>query len=645
MKRREFLQNAGMMAGYSLMVDATGFKIGHRSGSSASESVEESQAGGEKFMKRHELEADVCIAGGGMAGVCAALSAARNGSKVVLIQDRSRLGGNASSEVKMHIVGADSHGSHVGWREGGLIDELRVEDAVHNPHRAWELFDLMLYDKVISEPNITLLLDTSVFRAQVSGDRIETIEARCDKTERIYVVASHVFCDCTGDSRLALEAGAEFRRGREPRAEYGESYALEEGDMKSQGSSILFTARKYDKPMPYTPPKWSRKIDKSMLKHRGVGSGSYEYGFWWIELGGDGDTIDDNEQIRFELLQVVTGVWDYIKNSGDKKDSANWALQTVGMIPGKRESRRIYGDHVQTQADLDGGWRKRDDGVSIGGWGFDEHPPGGFNDSDNPPFKSIKVKAVYNIWLESLYSRNIVNMMMAGRNISSSHVAFTSSRVMATCACTGQAIGTAAHMCAAKGITPRELRRRHMSDLQQLLIKQDQTIRGVVNEDPDDLARQASVTSSGVEEGNGEAELIIDGHHRHMTGKDAALHGWMGEMKSFGAWIELGWSSALDIGTVQLTFDTGFHRQLTLSASDWVTATMVRGPQPETVKDYRLIGRMADGSEETLVEVKDNYERVRRHKVSGRVKALRLHVMATNGAETANVFEVRVYAD
>jgi hypothetical protein len=643
MNRRTFLQNAGAVAGYSLMVDATSFGIGKtlKSGAVPKGDV---QAGAEEHMTRHQLQTDVCVAGGGMAGVCAALSAARNGSRVVLIQDRSRLGGNASSEIKMHIVGADQHGARAGWREGGLIEEIRVEDAVQNPHRAWELFDLMLYDKVISEPNITLLLDTSVFRAHTTDDRISSIEARCDKTERIYVIEAHVYCDCTGDSRLALESGAEFRRGREGQDEYGESLAEKEGDMSSQGSSILFTARKHNKPMPYKAPKWARKVTKEMLKHRGVGGGSYEYGFWWIELGGDGDTIDENEQIRFELLAVVLGVWDYIKNSGDKKDSANWALETVGMIPGKRESRRIYGDHVQTQTDLESGWNLRDDGVSIGGWAFDEHPPGGFNDFDTPPFRSVKMKDPYNIGLEALYSRNVANLMMAGRNISNSHVAFTSTRVMATCACTGQAVGTAAHLAAANSVTPRQVRQDHMGELQQLLLKQDQTIRNVVNQDSDDLARKATADSSGSDVEGGGHDKLLDGHNRHVpgTGLDG-LHAWMGKMHGYGAWIALNWAEAVDVKTVQITFDTGFHRELTLSASNWVTNGMVRGPQPETVKHYRLIGVLPDGSEETLVEVVDNYERVRHHSVGGRFKSVRLHVLETHGAKTANVFEIRVY--
>ena len=178
-------------------------------------------------MREVRLETDVLVAGGGLAGVCAAIAAARHGARVVLVQDRSRLGGNSSSEVKMHVVGANQHTARPGWRESGLIEELRLADAVNNPQRCWELWDLLLYDKVVSEPNITLLLETTVFSANVKDGRITEVAARCDKSEHLYRIRAGMFCDCTGDSRLGLEAGAEMRTGREGRAEFGESLAPE----------------------------------------------------------------------------------------------------------------------------------------------------------------------------------------------------------------------------------------------------------------------------------------------------------------------------------------------------------------------------------------------------------------------------------
>ncbi len=482
MQRRDFLASLGF-GGYSLLVFAD-------DGPSAVDAAEIPKdqmlrefasiappdgkriaAPHEPHMAQVDLTCDVFIAGGGMAGVCAAVAAARNGAKVVLVQDRSRLGGNASSEVKMHIVGANSR--NPGWREGGLIEEFRLDDAANNPQRCWELWDLLLYDKCVSEPNITLLLDTVLFAVDKKDDAITAAYARCDKSEHIYRITSKIYMDATGDSRLALEAGAEMRYGRESRSEFGEPLAPVEKDKETMGSSILFTSRDYGKPMPFTPPKWARKVTKEHLHKRSTKS--WEYGYWWIEWGGQLNTVRDNERIRFELLSIVMGVWDYIKNSGDHPDSANWALDWVGMIPGKRESHRLIGDHLLTQFDLMAGGASFDDAVCIGGWPLDDHPPGGFDASDIPPNVAITVPP-FNMPLRSMYSRNVKNLMMAGRNISATHAAFSSTRVMATCAVVGQGAGTAAAFCARYGVSPRELAadKKKVAELQQTLVRDDQ---------------------------------------------------------------------------------------------------------------------------------------------------------------------------
>jgi hypothetical protein len=657
MDRRDLLKGGALVTAYGLVVDARRFVQPTPAQEPAAQPPASQEPGiqgpvvpappdagppaPEEHMRRVDVQVDVFVAGGGMAGVCAALAAARNGARVMLVQDRSRLGGNASSEIKMHIVGADHHGSRPGWREGGLIEEIRLEDAVRNPHRAYELFDLTLYDLCMREPNLVLRLDTSLYAVEAQDGRIGAAWARCDKTETVYRVMAAVFCDCTGDSRLALEAGAEFRTGREARAVYDEPLATEEGDALSQGSSILFTARKHARPMPYTPPPWARRITADDLHFRGVPDGSYEYGYWWIELGGTRDVIRDNEELRHELLRIVLGVWDWIKNSGERPNSANWALETVGMIPGKRESRRLTGAHVQTQHDLMGGWRERDDGVAIGGWPFDEHPPGGFDATNQPPFFSRPIEEPYNIAFEALYSRNVSNLMMAGRNISNSHVAFTSTRVMATCACTGQAIGTAAALCALSGRTPGALRAEALGELQQQLLRDDQTIRDVPVRDPLDLARSARASASAAVEGSA-PEHVLDGVVRDVPG--AWKHRWGAELAGGEAWLELRWDAPQSLTLVQLTFDTGFHRELTLSASDSETSRMVRGPQPETIRSYVLTADTPQGVV-TLADVTDNYQRLVRHEFDALdASALRLTVRATHGAKDARVFEVRCYA-
>ena len=583
-------------------------------------------------MRFLDLETDILVAGGGLAGVCAAVSAARHGARVVLLQDRSRLGGNSSSEVKMHVVGSNSHKSRPGWREGGLIEEFRLDDAANNAQRCWELWDLLLYDKVVSEPNITLLLETTLYHADVQESRISTVLARCDKSETAYRIKAKVFIDATGDSRLGLEAGAEMRTGREARSEFGESLAPEKADNETLGSSILFTSRLHRRPMPFTPPKWARKVTKDSLRFRNVGPENWEYGYWWIEWGGERDIIRDNERIRFELLSIVTGVWDYIKNSGEHTDSANWALEWIGMMPGKRGSRRLLGDHILTQNDLLSG--AFPDAVAIGGWPMDDHPPGGFDRADLPPNTVLRTAEVYDIPLRSLYSRNISNLMMAGRNISATHAAFTSTRVMATCAVIGQAVGTAAAMCVERNITPRQLARDSalVTRLQQQLLRDDQTIKTVRNQDPSDLARTAKFTASA-----GQPELVIDGFVRSANG----THHWSAPL---GSWIEMSWPAPKRIRELQLTFDSGFQRELTLSASDSISRTIVRAPQPETVRDYEILYR--SGAEwKTLIKVAANHQRVNRHRFDPvEASAIRIRVDATNGIEEPRIFEIRAYA-
>ncbi len=648
MNRRDFFTRCGL-GGYSLIVLADDAQS--QTAPPAHPDFERVApldapfARSEPHMRQVDLDADVLVAGGGLAGVCAAIAAARHGARVVLVQDRSRLGGNSSSEVKMHVVGANCHTGRPGWREGGILEELRLADAVNNPQRSFELWDLLLYDKVVSEPNITLLLETILCSATVQDGRITEATARCDKSEHLYRIRARIFCDCTGDSRLALEAGADLRTGREARSEFDEPLAPESPDNRTLGSSILFTSRLFHTPMPFTPPKWARKITKAQLLHRGITS--WEYGYWWIEWGGDKDVIADNERIRFELLSIVMGVWDYIKNSGEFPDSRYWAMDWVGMMPGKRGSRRLLGDYVLTQHDLMKG--SLPDAVAIGGWPMDAHPPEGFDRPDLPPNTTLKPPEVYDIPLRSLYSRNIRNLFMAGRNISASYVAFTSARVMATCAVEGQAIGTAAARCVEAGITPRELAgdAKQVARLQETLLRDDQTIKGRKNQDPLDLARVASVNAS-AEEGNAKAALVLDGFTRDIPdahGEPVVVHHWAAPVAAGEpAWIELRWAKPQHLREVQLTFDSGFRRQLTLSAQETQNINLLRAPQPETVKDYVVICRTSAGEVRQIASVAGNFQRLSRHRFDRmEVRSLRVEINATNGDRLARIFEIRCY--
>jgi hypothetical protein len=572
-----------------------------------------------------------------MAGVLASISAARNGASVILVQDRSVLGGNASSEVRMHIVGADHHGNRPDEdaRETGLLEEIRLEDAIRNPQRSASMFDMLLYEKVISEKKIILMLNTHCYGAEMDSNRINAIYASRHSTEDRFKIEGKYFIDCSGDGRLGVEAGAESTMGREARSTYGEPLAPERADQKTLGSSILIIARKHDRPMPFKAPSWIHRFDRPLL-HRPIES--YEYGYWWNEWGGEHDTIKDNEKIRHELQRTALGIWDLIKNSGYYKDSENWALQWVGAIPGKRESRRFIGDYVLREQDLRSGGLFHDQ-VAYGGWPIDLHPPAGIH-SEEPPFVTTKVP-LYNIPFRSYYSRNIRNLFFAGRNISTSHVAFGSTRVMGTCAIGGQAVGTAAALCVQNGCTPRELGRGSIKDLQQTLLKDDAYALGLENQDPADRARYSQVQASSQKSDRYEAANVINGVHR---GVGKRSNRWASEAEmGLPQEIQLRFKNPERLSQVHLVFDTGLTRQLTLSHSDSTNRKQIRGPQPETVKDYDL--ELIHGeSSKVVASVEGNYLRKRIHLFEpATVDGIRLRVHSTNGSEEARVFEIRAY--
>ena len=585
------------------------------------------------------LEAQVLVAGGGLAGVCAAIAAARNGASVILVQDRSRLGGNSSSEIRMHVCGANNHKTLARWRESGLIEELKLTDSATNLQRSFEMWDLLLYDKVIRESNITLLLDTAIVDATVENGKITAVTAASSLLAERYDIRAALFLDCTGDAAVAALADARYMRGREAREQYSESLAPEQADQKTMGNSLLFMARKHDRSMPFSSPPWARKFNKEDFKHRGIHS--WEYGYWWIEWGGELDTIKDNRRIHHELLGILMGVWDYIKNSGEHPESAPWALEWVGMIPGKRESRRILGDHVMVQRELEDALLYPDR-VSFGGWPMDDHPPGGMDDRDRPPCVQIQFERPYSIPLRALYSTDRPNLLMAGRNLSASHVALTSTRVMATCAAMGQAAGAAAAFCTKEGCLPRDIvtDTTRLKRFQQRLLKDDQSLLGIQNEDPDDLARMALISCSH-HTTEGPPEGVIDGWNRDIG--DGNTHQWQAAMNNGEPWLRLDWKHSYALRQIQITFDSGLHRRLFLSGEDAAYLSQTHGAQPETVADY-VIEVKHKGKWCEVARNTGNFLRLVRHAWEPvKTSALRLRVLKTNGDLLARVFEIRCY--
>ena len=614
-------------------------------------------------MRTTKLTCEVLVAGGGPAGVPAALAAARCGARVILCQNRPVLGGNASSEVRMHVVGADAAGRRgeelaVEAREGGIIEEIRLETAARNPQRSSSMLDLTLYDLCRSEPNLELLLNTEVVAATVDGHRIVAATADRQSTEDRFVIAAQVFVDCTGDGRLGVEAGARFRHGREATDEYGESLAQPTADRQTLGSTLLFTARRHDRPMPFVAPSWARRFTEEELRLRPHASqgygGNLEYGYWWVEWGGQLDTIADNERIRDELLAILLGVWDHIKNGGDH-GAEHWALDWFGFLPGKRESRRFVGLVTLSQGDLESS-RRFDDAIAFGGWPLDDHPPDGVDRPGEPPCVQIPLPHLYDVPLSACISADLDNLMFAGRNISASHVAFSSTRVMATCAVIGQGVGTAAAHAVASGVAPAELPndRELVRQIQQRLLRDDCYLIGVERDDAADLVPLASVTASSSQP-EGCAQAVLSAQSRSVHGSGGAppgrtapgAHRWMSDPGAgLPAWLELAWQEPVELAEIRLVFDTGLHRLLTLSLSDAFTEKMCWGRQPETARSY-TIEAMVDGRWVEMHHVADNYQRLCVHHVQpvAPVSRLRVTVTATHGIDHARICEVRVHGE
>ncbi|MBR4289735.1 MAG: FAD-dependent oxidoreductase [Oscillospiraceae bacterium] len=410
-------------------------------------------------------DADICVIGGGMSGLCAAVAAARHGAKVVLMQDRPVLGGNASSENRMYIRGATS--ADLEYRETGILQEIELENIYRNPTMNFSVWDTVLYQAVLQEENITLLLNCSCMGCEMDEEKIASVTGWQLNSYTFHTVNAKIFMDCSGDSILSELSGAPCRVGREGQAEFDEYGAPETADRFTMGSSCLIQARETDHPCTFIAPEWAYKYpdDESMYlkNHDIIGT---KVNFWWIELGGEMDTIHDAQTINEELIKTAYGVWDHIKNHGDH-GMENWELEWIGFLPGKRESRRYEGAYILNQRDLEEG-HHFEDTVAFGGWTMDNHSPKGFKYMGYSS-RHIKPKVPYEIPFRCLYSVAVPNLMFAGRNISATHMAMSSTRIMATCSLLGQAAGTGAALAIGKNCLPADITKLHMAQLQEML--------------------------------------------------------------------------------------------------------------------------------------------------------------------------------
>lgn len=542
-----------------------------------------------------------------MAGIAAAISAAREGAKVVLMHERPVLGGNASSEIRMWVCGARGKNN----RETGILEEIMLESIYRNPTKSYALWDTVLFDFVKREENITLLLNTTCMDAECEeGEflygrniRIRSVTGYQMTTQRFIEVEAKLFADCSGDSILAPLTGADFRLGRESRHEFGEDSELEVSDKMTMGMSCLVYGRETTRKIDFIPPTFATKLSDKDFENRMPDIYDETENFWYLELGGNRDSIGDTEELRDELVSLALGTWDYVKNSG-RFNAERWDVDFLGFLPGKRESRRMCGEYVVTQKDISGG-RVFEDEIAYGGWPLDDHFPGGFYHR-GVPNTDFATPAPYSLPYRALYSKNVENLFFAGRNISMTHLAMSSIRVMATCALLGEAVGKAAAIAAREGLTPHGVYLSKLAELRKMLLSEDcflPSLRREISE----TCKTAKLEGASETVRNGEDRA----HERYGTTEETASC-----TVRIGEEIKYSFKPT-EIESIHIVFDSDLNR-VTLPGG-WCEQGhstranhLLNSPimhMPTTLcRDFDLIGRTG-GEDELILSVSDNRKR------------------------------------
>lgn len=407
---------------------------------------------------------DLVVVGAGIAGISAAVSAARLGCKVALINDRPVLGGNNSSEIRVHLGGRIEAGPYT--ELGNLQKEFGpTRGGNAQPGDYYE--DDKKSELVANEKNITLFSNYRAIGVQMDGQKIRSVKAQHIETGQELSFEAPLFSDCTGDGTIGALSGADYRMGRESRDEFGESTAPEKADKMTMGSSVQWYSVDTPKPSPF--PSFSYGVEFNEKNSEKVMMGE-----WTWETGMNYDQIKDFERIRDYGLLVVYSNWSYLKNNmKENSQYRNRKLGWVAYVSGKRESRRLMGDYILKEDDI----RKHvvhEDGTAASTWSIDLHYPDPKNTANFPgqEFKSI-AKHIniypYPIPYRCLYSRNIDNLFMAGRNISVTHVALGTVRVMRTTGMMGEVVGMAASLCKKYKVNPRGIYHSHLNDLKELM--------------------------------------------------------------------------------------------------------------------------------------------------------------------------------
>lgn len=408
-------------------------------------------------------EFDFVVAGGGIAGISAAVSAARLGCKVALINDRPVFGGNNSSEVRVHLGGALGLGK---FKElGGLQKEFGpIRKGNAQPGDYYE--DDKKLDFLNKETNVTLFPNYHVNEVKMNSNRISSIVAQNITTGERLKFSASVFADCTGDASLGYLAGADFRMGREGRSEFGEPSAPDNPDSLTMGTSVQWRSRKVPDGKGRKFPLFSYGLELSPETCHTVTKGE-----WTWETGMNRDQIQDFEEIRDYGLLVAYTNWSFIKNNLGLFPDRD--LDWVAYIGGKRESRRLMGDYILKEDDIVKHVNHEDASFTTT-WTIDLHFPDSVNSIHFPGAEFIAATNhrpiyPYSVPYRCLYSRNIDNLFMAGRNISVTHIALGTVRVMRTTGAMGEVVGMAADICRRNKALPRDVYRNHLSELKDLM--------------------------------------------------------------------------------------------------------------------------------------------------------------------------------
>lgn len=589
------------------------------------------------MLRNEKINADFCVVGGGMAGITAAVAAAREGIKVVLVHERPVLGGNASSEIRMWVCGAAGENN----RETGILEEIMLENLYRNPTKNFHIWDSVLYDFVKREKNITLLMNCTCMDAETEEGsydygrniKIKSIKAYQMTTQKFFEISAKHFADCSGDSILAPLTGAEYRLGREDASEFGEETHIEKSDKMVMGMSCLIQGRETDRKIKFTPPEWSTELTDEDVKNRPMHDMHVTgENYWYLELGGNRDTIHDTEEIKEELIPLAIGTWDYIKNSG-RYDADNWELEFLGFLPGKRESRRMCGEYIVTQKDISGE-KVFEDTVAFGGWPIDDHFPGGYYHKGTPN-TDVHTPAPYCLPYRALYSKNVDNLFFAGRNISMTHMAMSSIRVMATCSLLGQAVGTAAAIAVKYGVSPNGVYKEYLKELQERLMENDSFLPHFKRE-ISDLCRKTELSG-----GNDTLKDGIDRVNR-IYGNEKC-----GVTVKNGSAVEYKFEKTEHIGSIHIVFDSDLNRE-TLPGDHCEKMHAMRcnilldSPQmyiPKTLcREFVLEAETENGKTE-LLHVENNRKRSYHVEVDKKVKSVKLIPVSNWGdSDGTNVF-------